>query len=100
MTAGLYRKRPVIVEASRLELGASLERAQALSEWCGGSAGIRYSSHPDGDGVYVEIPTLAGTMRVDEGDYVIRGVAGEFYPCSAEIFAATYESVLPGGPHA
>ncbi len=37
------------------------------------------------------IGTLEGTMRADPGDWIIRGVMGELYPCKPEIFAATYE---------
>lgn len=40
---------------------------------------------------HAEIRTLEGTMRADRGDYVIRGVQGEIYPCKPSIFAATYE---------
>ena len=44
-------------------------------------------------GVVVEaiISTLEGTMIASEGDYIIRGVKGELYPCKPDIFAATYE---------
>jgi len=41
----------------------------------------------------IEIATLEGVMRADVGDWIIRGVAGEFYPCKPDIFAATYEPV-------
>jgi hypothetical protein len=41
----------------------------------------------------VVIRTLEGAMRASLGDYIIRGVAGEFYPCKPEIFEATYEKV-------
>jgi hypothetical protein len=37
------------------------------------------------------IPTLEGEMRADVGDWLIKGVAGEFYPCKPDVFAATYE---------
>jgi hypothetical protein len=37
------------------------------------------------------IPTLEGTMAANPGDYIIRGVAGEFYPCKPDIFERTYE---------
>jgi hypothetical protein len=39
------------------------------------------------------IKTLEGTMRADMGDWIIRGVKGELYPCKPDIFAATYEAV-------
>jgi hypothetical protein len=40
----------------------------------------------------VAIKTLEGVMRADVGDYIIRGVNGEVYPCKPDIFAKTYES--------
>lgn len=39
------------------------------------------------------IPTLEGDMHVTQGDWIIRGVQGEFYPCKPDIFEATYEKV-------
>lgn len=39
------------------------------------------------------IPTLEGEMRAEFGDWIIRGVKGELYPCKPDIFAATYEVV-------
>ena len=39
------------------------------------------------------ITTLEGTMRADVGDWIIRGIKGELYPCKPDIFAATYEAV-------
>ena len=46
--------------------------------------------------IFVSIRTLEGTMRADEGDWIIKGVQGEFYPCKPDIFAATYEPVASG----
>lgn len=57
-----YRKRPVVIEAVRMELPFAVE-------------------------------TLEGLMRGKAGDYLLRGVAGELYPCDAEIFDATYDLV-------
>lgn len=45
-------------------------------------------------GDHIEIKTLEGTMRADKGDWIIRGVAGEFYPCKPGIFDETYEKVI------
>ena len=45
---------------------------------------------PDGT---LSIPTLEGTMIANPGDWVIRGIKGELYPCKADIFDATYERV-------
>ena len=41
------------------------------------------------------IKTLEGWMRVTAGDYIIKGVRGEFYPCKPDIFELTYEAVAP-----
>jgi hypothetical protein len=43
--------------------------------------------------VWIEIPTLEGVMRANYGDYIIKGVQGEFYPCKPDIFEATYEAL-------
>lgn len=42
-------------------------------------------------GEFLLIETLEGTHRANPGDWIIRGVKGEFYPCKPDIFAATYE---------
>lgn len=51
-----------------------------------------HSNHPDlmSD---LRIVTLEGTMNVNKGDYVIKGVAGEFYPCKPDIFEQTYDEL-------
>lgn len=92
-----FRKKPVEVEAERLG-----ENAADVAWWInanGGSARHGESVHqehgvnryPFGGLHSVFIDTLEGTMRADPGDYVIRGVQGEFYPCKPDIFDATYE---------
>lgn len=42
---------------------------------------------------YIEIETLEGMMKASFGDYIIKGIKGEFYPCKPDIFIATYEEV-------
>lgn len=42
---------------------------------------------------YIEIKTLEGYMKASFGDYIIKGVKGEFYPCKPDIFQVTYEEV-------
>ncbi len=54
----------------------------------------RYSSRARGFSVGIDslfIITLEGTMEAVPGDWIIKGVKGEFYPCKPDIFAATYE---------
>lgn len=85
-----FRKMPVVIEARRF-VGLSGK----LAEWCGGRYGseAKASDHTDVY-EYLEIPTLEGVMRADVGDWIIRGVQGEFYPCKPDIFAGTYEEVV------
>ena len=79
-----FRKKPVVVEACQLcETNGII-----LAIWCGGKCGENTGC--------VFIPTLEGTMRADIGDWVIRGVKGEFYACKPDIFAATYEAAAKG----
>lgn len=77
-----YRKKPVVIDA--LLLKESVESQESVVKWCGGKKG------PDG-GVYID--TLEGTMYAATGDYIIRGINGEFYPCKPDIFEKTYEKV-------
>ena len=86
-----YRKKPVHVQAMRFD-GSN---ANAVAEFTGEiTVSITpYSRECD----FFEIETLEGTMRADVGDYIIKGIAGEFYPCKPDIFKATYEEVDQDG---
>lgn len=81
-----YRKKPVVIEAWRLPMpdGASL----AFND----DQNIIFKRE---NGAIVEavISTLEGTMVAGNGDWIIRGMMGELYPCKADIFAATYDAV-------
>jgi hypothetical protein len=81
-----YRKKPVVIEA--MQVVDDLNNHRAIAQWItdnGGQASLPFLEP------YLVIKTLEGDMRADLGDYVIRGVQGEFYPCKPDIFAATYE---------
>lgn len=87
-----FRKKPVEVEAMRLLSDDDLDRA---NRWIAAGGGQSAISFDDEHGVTVlVIYTLEGAMtaRWDVGDYVIRGVEGEFYPCKPDIFGQTYEA--------
>jgi hypothetical protein len=90
-----YRKKPVEIEAMRL----GSENAGAVVQWINGHyvdgdvASMRGGPGGGSKGGSVLIRTLEGVMTAAPGDWVIRGVQHEFYPCKAEIFAATYEAV-------
>jgi len=80
-----YRKKPIVIEAL---LWDGTQRARdELKEFCG-----LKSYEFSGFGEFL-IKTLEGTMRADIGDWIIKGVKGEFYPCKPDIFEATYEKV-------
>jgi hypothetical protein len=83
-----YRKRPVVIEAERF----TGDNGNDIARWCGGKVvHDAKPSDPTDVRVYVKIPTLEGVMTADRGDWIIRGVQGEFYPCKPDIFDATYE---------
>lgn len=87
---GLFRKRPVVVEAKQLTF-ATLDE---VTYWCGGNVQQQPKPSDVNDvWTFINIPTLEGIMRGDMGDYIIKGVQGEFYPCKPDIFEATYEAV-------
>lgn len=80
-----YRKKPVVVEAIQLTDENLLE----VKEWCNGE--LVPNAETSGYNLYVS--TLEGIMRADINDYIIQGVAGEFYPCKPDIFEKTYEEM-------
>lgn len=85
-----YRKKPVIIEAIQFEDNS--DRIVEIHEFMGGDT-IRVN-YEDKDNPYLKIETLEGTMKASVGDYIIKGVNGEFYPCKPDIFEKTYERVI------
>ena len=93
-----FRKRPLVITALQL-------RWDTWSEMCdhagvGPEAGKPTGCYIDSAGnatdevtnvIGLRIPTLEGVMVAHEGDWIIRGVKGELYPCKPDIFEATYE---------
>lgn len=93
MTPKTYRKKPVEIQA--MQITDSLASVAAAANWIvenGGSCTSPMAFYERHETAF-RIKTLEGVMDVDLGDYVIRGVQGEFYPCKPDIFAATYEQV-------
>jgi hypothetical protein len=84
-----YRKKPVVIEAARTpqDDGLSYSVGGAIARWLD-EHGATWSYPLIGG---VDITTLEGVMHVTPGDWIIRGVKGEFYPCKPDIFEATYE---------
>jgi hypothetical protein len=77
-----YRKKPVSIEAVQW----TGENGDEVAEFVGTSA-----SSPQPDKLLIH--TLEGAMTASVGDFIIRGVQGEFYPCKPDIFAETYSEV-------
>jgi hypothetical protein len=74
-----FRKKPVVIEAVRFQRANFDE----IEEFVGGDAEFR--------GGELIVATLEGPLRAADGDWIIKGVNGEFYPCKPDIFAKTYD---------
>lgn len=82
-----YKKKPVVIEAIKYDGFNSNEIKSFVGEKC------EIKQFP---GIYpkseiILIHTLEGDMKVNVGDFIVKGVQGEFYPCKPDIFAETYE---------
>jgi hypothetical protein len=83
-----YRNRPVVIDAWRFSGNGEFgDRPQWLADAITDGT-CRFTSP-----VTMDIKTLEGTMVGRAGDWIIRGVKGELYPCKPDIFNATYEAV-------
>ena len=94
---GKYRKKPVVIEAFQFTWKNWSKMCNFLgkiiSEDNPGRNVETFSDDCGEVGPYIEltIPTLEGDHTAKHGDYVIKGIKGEFYPCKPDIFKATYE---------
>lgn len=91
-----FRKKPVVIEAVQLQrrFGWPDWFHQAVTE----NLIVTHGLGKFGEGpVSCSIKTLEGEMVANEGDWIIKGVKGEIYPCKPDIFAATYEPVEDNG---
>lgn len=84
-----YRKKPVVIEAFRFSMDSFQELHELLSEFMK-DADVDIDCLNEGK---IYINTLEGVMTATEGDWIIKGVSGEFYPCKPDIFEKTYELV-------
>ena len=99
-TPKTYRKRPVVIEAMQMPIIPDVETLESIVEWV--SPGLVDAAYDDKAGDFpdtveswasnvIHLGTLEGTMKASLGDWIIRGIKGEFYPCKPDIFEATYE---------
>jgi len=86
---GVYRKKPVVISAVLYD-GSDESIAALNSEEFRGKAGRPMSVCDDKS---IDIQTLEGVMKASIGDYIIKGVHGELYPCKPDIFAKTYDKI-------
>lgn len=80
-----FRKKPVVIEAEQYREGGPLPFVE--------EGVLDY----DEDARIQIINTREGRLEVCDGDWIIRGVMGEYYPCKPDVFAASYEPVEEGG---
>lgn len=83
MSVAPYRKKPVVIEAIQF----TGDNREEVSEFLGYAARASWEEPVN----VIVIETLEGAMEAGVGDYIIKGIAGEFYPCRSDIFAASYE---------
>lgn len=84
-----YRKKPVVIEA--LQFIDEADRLVELSEFVD-NQDLRVD-YKDPKNPVLKLDTLEGVMTASIGDYIIKGVNGEFYPCKPDIFLKTYDEV-------
>jgi hypothetical protein len=87
-----YRKKPVVIEAFKWT--GDVEQTEDPS-WINEAIekGNVYFINQNTDKVLMAIETLEGTMYASRGDYIIKGIQNELYPCKPDIFESTYEIV-------
>lgn len=93
-----FRKKPVVIEAVQYGLQEYADNPlefKEVPEWLEKAVedGIIVPEFRSEDYWYLVIKTLEGNMDVTPGDWVVRGVGGEIYPCKSDIFEITYEKV-------
>ena len=85
-----YRKKPVVVEAFQFDGDFSDRNGNYyVPEWAVKGLKREYFTFDYSGELYIY--TLEGKMLVSVGDYIIKGIQGEFYPCKPDIFHKTYE---------
>ena len=89
MQAKRYRKKPVVIEA--LQFLDTAERVVELSHFIDNQDVVVSYKYPEDPRLILQ--TLEGRLEASVGDYIIRGIKGEYYSCKPDIFNATYEAV-------
>lgn len=90
---GKFRKKPVVIDAIQWD-GDNINDCR---DFLGESYGGYYAERHLGGVAEITVLTLEGQHKASRGDFLIRGVHGEHYPCKPEIFEKTYEAVNEQG---
>ena len=85
----MFRKKPVVIEAVQYVFDGE----EVLQDMAQDAIANFMEQNITIEGDDIIIPTLEGDHRALPGDWIIKGVQGEFYPCKPDIFAATYDAV-------
>ena len=78
-----FKKKPIVIEA--IQYDGTMESFSQIQEWCNTIEVTAYNDRK------LRIPTLKGCHDASIGDWIIKGVKGEFYPCKPDIFQETYD---------
>jgi hypothetical protein len=76
-----YKKRPITIQAEKLNYNNIQELINEIGD----------DAYYSNDNFYIK--TLEGDMKVNIGDYIIKGIKGEYYPCKSDIFESTYDLI-------
>lgn len=88
-----FQKKPAVIEAIKFDGKNGFD----INKWSDGKVVESPVLEPTPDnptGHYLQIKTLEGTMTAIVNDWIIKGIAGEFYPCKPQIFFDSYERVM------
>lgn len=88
-----YRKKPVVIEAVKWMANNFDEVMNFMQEFHGNKFNYENAEELAYKTKELSIRTLEGTMTASNGDWIIKGVSGEFYPCKPDIFEKTYDKV-------
>lgn len=86
-----FRKKPIVIEAHQLG-----DNHAVIPEWIEERLHkdiLIFNGSPADPRQYGRIDTGEGELKISPGDWIIKGIKGEIYPCKPDIFAATYEAV-------
>jgi hypothetical protein len=84
-----FRKKPVVVEAIQW----TGSNGDEIARFCGGKCTFKH-----GNPEFFTLESHSAPLEASPGDWIIKGIVGEFYPCKPDIFEQTYEPVDDGGP--